>query len=134
MVLKNSNTNHFSIFLFSVFSNGCFCYNNNTHEKHRSDRRSLTPNYHENKKRKESDLKFNESKKKLSIFHSDEKRKHRTSSSYIHQKSHKPEFDDTRLFCDDCKKFYDNICPYHKQSYIPDKKVSYSFEKQHNKS
>lgn len=62
-------------------------------QHHRSDRRSLTSNYHENKKRK-----------------------HRTSSL-------KYEFDDARLFCDDCNKFYDNICPYHKQSYIPDKKV-----------
>jgi hypothetical protein len=72
------------------------------HEDHHSDRRSLTPNYREYKKRKES--------------------KHRRSSSY------KPEFDDARLFCDDCNKFYDNICPYHKQTYIPDKKVCFNFK------
>jgi hypothetical protein len=93
---------------FSVFSNGCFCYNNNMPEQqHHSNRRSLTPNYYEHKKRK-----------------------HRTSSSNInHQKSLKHEFDDAKLFCDDCNKFYDNICPYHKQSYIPDKKVCFNFDK-----
>jgi hypothetical protein len=79
---------------------------------HHSDRRSLTGNH---KKRKESELKLNESKKKLSSFHFDE-----------NQKSFKPEFDDARLFCDDCNQFYDNICPYHKQAYIPDKKVTHS--------
>lgn len=66
-------------------------------QQNRTDRRSLTPSTnHENKKRKDS--------------------KHRTS--FI-----KHEFDDARLFCDNCNKFYDNICPYHKQIYIPDKKV-----------
>ncbi|CAF3149842.1 unnamed protein product [Rotaria sp. Silwood2] len=96
------------------------------HEQHRSDRRSSTSNYYQHKKRKESDLKLNESKKNSSSFYFDEKRKHRTSSSYIDKKSSKSEFDDARLFCDDCNKFYDNICPYHKQSYIPDKKISKS--------
>ena len=47
----------------------------------------------------------------------------------LHQKSLKHEFDDAKLFCDDCNKFYDNICPYHKQSYIPDKKVCFNFYK-----
>jgi hypothetical protein len=77
--------------------------------------------HHEYKKRKESDLKFHDSKKKLSAFSSNEKRKHRTLSSHTNKKSPKPEFDDARLYCDDCNKFYDNICPYHKQTYIPDK-------------
>jgi hypothetical protein len=104
----------FSNMKFSVFSNGCFCYNNNMPEqKHRSNRRNLTHNYYEHKKRK-----------------------YRTSSSNINQQ--KSEFDDAKLFCDDCNKFYDNICPYHKQSYIPDKKVcSLIFRKkikQNNKS
>ena len=35
----------------------------------------------------------------------------------------KLEFDDARLFCDDCQQFYDNICPYHKQVYIVDAQV-----------
>ena len=77
------------------------------HDYHHSDRRSLTE-----KKRKESDIIF------------DEQKKHRrSSSSYVHQRFSKFQFDDARLFCDDCKKFYENICPYHKQSYIPDQKV-----------
>lgn len=37
--------------------------------------------------------------------------------------SKQKQFDDARLFCDDCNTFYDNICPYHKQNYLPDKKV-----------
>jgi hypothetical protein len=82
------------------------CFNNNMHDYHHSNRRSLIE-----KKRKKSDLIF------------DEKNKHRRSSSYIHQKISKSQFDDARLFCDDCKKFYENICPYHKQFYIPDRKV-----------
>jgi hypothetical protein len=93
------------------------------YEHHHSDRKSFN---HEHKKRKESDLIFNQSKKKLSKFPSDEKRKHRTSSSHVNKKSPKPEFDDARLFCDDCNKFYDNICPHHKQTYIPDNEVSFS--------
>jgi hypothetical protein len=127
MVLKYTNKLLW-ITSFLVFYNTYLYYNNNTHEQHRSDRRSLTPNHHEHKKRKESNIKLNESKKKLSTFHSDNKRKHRPSSSHTDKKSLKPEFDDARLFCDDCNQFYDNICPHHKQSYIPDKKVRTNFD------
>ena len=63
---------------------------------------------------------FHQRKRKTSALDFHEKRKHRRSSSYIEQK---PQFDDGKLFCDDCNKFYENICPYHQQSYIPDRKV-----------
>ncbi|CAF1587230.1 unnamed protein product [Rotaria sp. Silwood1] len=102
--IKQYNNNHNSLL---VFYNAYLYYNNNMYEQHRSDQRSSTSNYYQQKKRKESDLKLNKSKKKSS----------------------KSEFDDARLFCDDCNKFYDNICPYHKQSYIPDKKISKSLIK-----
>ncbi|CAF1585722.1 unnamed protein product [Rotaria sp. Silwood1] len=102
--IKQYNNNHNSLL---VFYNAYLYYNNNMYEQHRSDQRSSTSNYYQEKKRKESDLKLNKSKKKSS----------------------KSEFDDARLFCDDCNKFYDNICPYHKQSYIPDKKISKSLIK-----
>lgn len=64
-------------------------------------------------------------KRKGSTLDIDEKRKHRrqSSSSYIQQRSTKAQFDDGKLFCDDCNKFYENICPYHQQTYIPDRKV-----------
>ncbi len=42
----------------SVFSPKYFCYNNNMPEQHRSDRRSLTPNYQEHRKRKDSNVKL----------------------------------------------------------------------------
>lgn len=68
------------------------------HEPRRSNRKNSTLNENEHKKRK-----------------------HLKSSS-------KPEFDDAQLFCDDCSDFYDNICPYHKQLYVPDTKVNFSSE------
>ncbi|CAF1057184.1 unnamed protein product [Adineta steineri] len=111
MPLKNSSNN--------VFYDEYRCFNNNMYEKH------------EYRKRKDSDLKLNESKKKSSTFHSNEKRKHRRSSSFHTNK--KPEFDDARLFCDDCNKYYENICPHHKQSYIPDRKISKSSLKYSNR-
>ena len=110
---------------FSVFGNACLSYNNNMHEHYYSDRRSSVLNVHEHKKRKESNIKVDESKKNISSVHCDQIKKRRASPSYTHKKSFRPEFDDAQLFCDDCHKFYDNICPYHRQSYIPDRRVSF---------
>lgn len=36
----------------------------------------------------------------------------------------KSQFDDERLFCDDCQQYHENICPYHQQTYVPDRKVN----------
>ena len=90
------------------------------HEPHGSRRRSLTAHQSERRKRKDSNGKLT----KLSTTQADQTTKHRRSSSHANKTSPKPEFDDARLFCDDCNQFYENICPYHKQSYIPDRKVS----------
>ncbi|UJR31497.1 hypothetical protein I4U23_018986 [Adineta vaga] len=89
------------------------------YEQEHSNRRNLTSIHSGEKKRKDSsDFKINESKKKFSSKHSShDKSKYRRTSS-------KSEFDDVRLFCDDCNQYYDNICPYHKQTYIPDRKIS----------
>lgn len=34
------------------------------------------------------------------------------------------QFDDEKLFCDDCRKFHENFCRIHRQIYVPDGKVS----------
>ncbi len=60
-------------------------------------------------------------------MHEYPKQKKRKESD-LNKKSLRPEFDDARLFCDDCRKFYENICPIHKQIYIPDRKVCVYFE------
>ncbi|CAF2033340.1 unnamed protein product [Rotaria magnacalcarata] len=95
------------------------------HEQRHSNRRHSTSIDNKNRKRKESDIKINDSKKRLSSIYSNGKQEQETLS-YNDRKCSKSEFDDARLFCDNCNKFYDNICPYHKQSYIPDKKISKS--------
>ncbi|CAF1122529.1 unnamed protein product [Adineta ricciae] len=78
------------------------------------------------KKFKSSEFKTRESQKQFSRKHSSEYSKYRRSSSRKERKVSKPEFDDARLFCDHCNQYYDNICPYHKQTYIPDRKISKS--------
>lgn len=50
----------------------------------------------------------------------DSAKKHSRKSGSRMRKS---EFDDARLFCDDCQEYHENICPHHQQMYIPDKKV-----------
>ena len=70
-----------------------------------------------------AEFKTRESQKKFSRTHTSEHSKYRRSSSRQERKVSKPEFDDARLFCDHCNQYYDNICPYHKQMYIPDRKV-----------
>ncbi|CAF1145075.1 unnamed protein product [Adineta ricciae] len=78
------------------------------------------------KKFESSKFKTQESQKKFSRKHSSEHSKYRRLSSGKERKVSKPEFDDARLFCDHCNQYYDNICPYHKQTYIPDRKISKS--------
>ena len=75
--------------------------------------------YHQSEERS-----LHQKKRKGSGLDIDDKRKHRrSSSSYTQPRSSKPQFDDGKLFCDDCNKFYENICPSHQQTYIPDRKV-----------